>query len=140
MILLTILFACQTHTNLTGILPLNAPSSITAGESVVITVGPVRVLDGTNVGLVMVSKHGPRIYSGTFEEGVAQFNIPGEHTLQSGYLAFIAASQDARGEIGMQLHPKPQIYHSMAEPNMTLSVLSYPVNFIDILISSTIGR
>jgi hypothetical protein len=91
---------------LTGKLPINAPSTITVGDSVDVTVGPVSVTDGTRVGLVMVGKHGPRIYRGEFEQGIAHFIIPGEHTLQPGYLAIIAAADSARGEVGVLLRPK----------------------------------
>lgn len=70
-----------------------------------VTIGPVEVNDGTLVGLVMVGKHGPRVYRGMFEQGIAFFTIPGEHTRQPGQIAFIAASESARGEFSMVLHP-----------------------------------
>ncbi len=107
LMLAALLFACQSQaTTLTGILPVNAPDVVITGSSVTVTVGPVTASDGTRVGLVMVSKHGPRVYRSTFEQGWAEFIIPGEDTLQpSGYLAFIAASGDARGETGMLLQP-----------------------------------
>jgi hypothetical protein len=92
---------------LRGTLPIVAPQAINAGETVNVTVGPVTVNDGTLVGLVMVGSHGPRVYRSTFEEGFASFVIPGEHTLQPGYLALIAASESARGETGVVLRPNP---------------------------------
>jgi hypothetical protein len=96
------------HIALTGELPISAPEMITVGDTVNVTVGPVEVSDGTLVGLVMVGKHGPRVYRGIFEQGIAFFNIPAEHTMQPGHLAFIAASESARGEFSMTLRPNPQ--------------------------------
>jgi hypothetical protein len=101
------LLACQEKLQtLSGVLPIQLPQVITAGESVTVTVGPVNVVDGTRIGLVMVGKGGPRVYNGKFERGVAEFNIPGQDTLQHGYLAFIAAAQEARGEAAMILRPR----------------------------------
>ncbi len=106
MLLSAVLLTTCAPAPLSGILPVNAPQSIIAGDAVRVTVGPVRVSDGTNVGLVMISKHGPRVYQSAFEAGVAEFTIPGEHTRQVGYLTFIAAAQDARGETGLRLQPR----------------------------------
>lgn len=103
-----LLFACQQSEVLSGSLPLHAPSAIVAGDTITVTVGPVTVEDGIHVGLVMVGRHGPRLYQSRFEQGIARFDIPGEHTLEPGFFAFIAASQDARGEIGMIFYPNPQ--------------------------------
>lgn len=96
-----ILFACQNAIPLSGNLPVQAPHYLAVGTPLTVTVGPVTVTDGTHVGLVLVGKHGPRIYRSTFEQGVAEFRIPAEHTLQAGTFALIAASQNARGEAAM---------------------------------------
>lgn len=103
--LLVAIYACQTAIPLSGDLPVHAPQTITVGTAFTVTVGPVTVSDGTQVGLVMMGKHGPRVYHSSFTHGVAQFIIPGEHTLQPGFFAFVAASQNARGETGMRLEP-----------------------------------
>ncbi len=84
---------------------MHAPQTITVGTAFTVTVGPVTVSDGTQVGLVMMGKHGPRVYHSSFTHGVAQFTIPGEHTRQPGFFAFVAAAQNARGETGMRLEP-----------------------------------
>jgi hypothetical protein len=103
--MLLLLFACQSQsTYLTGILPISAPNTVDTGTSIIVTVGPVtEAIDGTNIGLVVVGKHGPRIYRATFVNGFAEFTIPKEDTLQPGYFAVIAAAGDARGETGMIL-------------------------------------
>lgn len=100
---LIVLAACQTALPLSGNLPIQLPSFITAGQALTVTVGPVNVVDGTAIGLVMVGNLGPRLYRATFMSGTAKFDIPGEHTVQSGYLAFVAASDQARGEGGVVL-------------------------------------
>lgn len=104
--LLFVLTTCQpVDQPLSGDLPIFAPEAINVGDVVHVQVGPVHVRDGTLVGLVMVGKHGPRVYRSTFEEGIARFTIPGEHTMQPGYLALIAAADSARGEAGVLLRP-----------------------------------
>lgn len=102
--MLLLLFACQTQSPyLTGVLPIEVPNMVDTGTSITVTVGPVQAIDGTNIGLVIVGKHGPRIYRGTFISGFAEFTIPKEDTRQPGYFAVIAAAGDARGETGMIL-------------------------------------
>lgn len=107
-LLLAFIVACSPTASqvLTGNLPMQAPDMIVAGQAVTVTIGPVSVVDGTRVGLMMVGQHGPRVYNGTFEQGVAQFDIPGEHTFPAGQLAFIAAAEDARGHAGVLVRPR----------------------------------
>jgi hypothetical protein len=88
---------------LTGDLPIAAPASAFAGEAIVVTVGPVAASNGTPIGLVMVGAYGPRVYNTVFESGIASFIIPAEDTRQPGYLALIAAADDARGEVSIRL-------------------------------------
>jgi len=111
--LLVAIYACQTAIPLSGDLPVHAPQTLTVGTAFTVTVGPVTVSDGTQVGLVMMGKHGPRVYHSSFSHGVAQFTIPGEHTLQPGFFAFVAASQNARGETGMRLEPYSPVDHDI---------------------------
>lgn len=92
---------------LTGILPIQAPQRIVAGSPIKVIIGPVVVVDGTSVGLVFIGSHGPYIYHTTFQHGLAEFWIPGEHTRQPGVMAFVAAADDARGEAGLLLQPDP---------------------------------
>jgi hypothetical protein len=122
-LLLLLIAACQPAPHiLTGNLPIEAPQSITVGDTVNVKVGPIIVSDGTTVGLVMVGKHGPRVYRSTFESGVAQFTIPSEHTLQPGYLALIAAAESARGETGVLLRPSIQ---PLPSENTNLNIASH---------------
>lgn len=86
---------------LSGALPIEAPLIANAGEQIEITIGPVPATNGTRVGLVMTGTHGPRIYNTQFESGMAHFVIPADDTRQPGYLALVAAADDARGEHGI---------------------------------------
>lgn len=101
----SLLITCQyppsTFISLTGDLPVHAPGRLNTGSAFTVTVGPVTALDGTNVGLVMIGSHGPRLYTSTFQHGVAQFSIPAEHTRLAGTFALIAAAQNARGETAL---------------------------------------
>lgn len=100
-----VLSACRAATTPAPIkLPVSVPDQLIAGQSLTVRVGPTDAADGTDVGLVMVGSLGPRIYQSTFIQGIAVFIIPGEHTLQSGTLAFVAAADRARGEAGLILH------------------------------------
>lgn len=100
--------ACRpTLPPLSGILPIQVPSIIIAGSPLKITIGPVDANDGTGVGLVLMGSHGPHVYHTTFQRGLAEFWIPGEHTRHPGYMAFVAAADDARGEAGLRLEPDP---------------------------------
>lgn len=92
---------------LSGILPIHAPQIIIAGSPLKITIGPVAATDGTGVGLVLMGSRGPHVYHTTFQHGLAEFWIPGEHTRYSGYMAFVAAADDARGEASLLLEPDP---------------------------------
>lgn len=92
---------------LSGILPIQAPPIIVAGSPLKITIGPVAANDGTGVGLVLMGSRGPHVYHTTFQRGLAEFLIPGEHTRHPGYMAFIAAADDARGEASLLLEPDP---------------------------------
>jgi hypothetical protein len=99
-----VLSACRAATTPTPIkLPISLPEQLIAGQSVTVRVGPTDAADGTDVGLVMVGSLGPRVYQSTFFKGIAVFVIPGEHTLQTGTLAFVAAAERARGEAGLIL-------------------------------------
>lgn len=98
-----LVYLCIPRPVLVGDLPIHAPQTIMTGTAFTVTVGPVSVRDGTQVGLVMMGEHGPRVYYANFAHGIAQFRIPGEHTLQPGFFAFVAAAQGARGETGMIL-------------------------------------
>lgn len=89
---------------LTGDLPINAPKIANAGDEIAVTVGPVSVNNNTPIGLVVVGTHGPRVYNTVFESGLAHFIIPPKDTRQPGYLALIAASEDARGETSIILN------------------------------------
>lgn len=101
---LTVAVACSRNTELTGILPIEAPALANAGEKIAVTVGPVPdATNGTSVGLVMLGTYGPRVYQSEFESGLALFTIPASHTLQPGYLALIAAADNARGEASIIL-------------------------------------
>lgn len=102
---IVLLAACRSAPPLTGDLPIRVPHIATMGQSLTVTVGPVNAVDGTVIGLVMVGSLGPRLYRATFNAGTAQFTIPGEHTTQTGYLTFVAASDQARGEGGVMLMP-----------------------------------
>ncbi len=104
MSVLLIFAACSPNRALTGKLPIDAPALANAGEQIDVTVGPVpNASNGTAVGLVMLGTYGPRVYQGQFEAGLAHFTIPSEHTLQPGYLALIAAADQARGEASIIL-------------------------------------
>ena len=103
---LSLLITCQNSPQpagigLTGDLPVHAPGRLNTGSAFTVTVGPVIARDGTNVGLVMMGSHGPRLYTSTFQHGVAQFSIPAEHTRLAGTFALIAAAQNARGETAL---------------------------------------
>ncbi len=104
MILLVALFitACtqadKIIPRLTGDIPIRAPSTASAGSAIDVTIGPVNVANGTPIGLVMVGIHGPKVYNTVFQNGEAHFRIPPSDTYQTGYVALIVASQDARGE------------------------------------------
>lgn len=118
---LTVAVACTRNTELTGILPIEAPALANAGEKIAVTVGPVPdATNGTAVGLVMLGTYGPRVYRAEFESGLAMFTIPADHTLQPGYLALIAASENARGEASIILFSNPTTtihYQAPASPN-----------------------
>jgi hypothetical protein len=90
---------------LSGSLPIDAPKLARTGEQLEITIGPVAAANGTPAGLVMVGLHGARIYNTTISSGLARFVIPAQDTLQPGYLAFVAAIDEARGEAGIVLFP-----------------------------------
>lgn len=105
-IAVSLLLTCEyptqpTGLGLTGDLPVHAPGRLHTGSAFTVTVGPVTALDGTNVGLVMIGSHGPRLYTSTFQHGVARFSIPAEHTRLAGTFALIAAAQNARGETAL---------------------------------------
>jgi hypothetical protein len=101
-ILLVFVTACTTAENmlpkLTGNIPINAPSTASAGSDINVSVGPLNVANGTPIGLVMVGVRGPKVYNTVFTNGEAHFRIPSTDTYQLGYVALIVASQDARGE------------------------------------------
>ncbi|MCU0463094.1 MAG: hypothetical protein MUF38_00830 [Anaerolineae bacterium] len=104
LVLAFILSACRAAlTPPAAKLPMTVPYQLIAGQSVTVQVGPTDAADGTDVGLVMVGSLGPRVYQSTFIRGIATFVIPGEHTLQTGTLAFVAAAEAARGEAGLIL-------------------------------------
>lgn len=105
------------HAGLTGTLPIIAPALANAGEQINVTVGPVQnARNGTFVGLVMLGTYGPRVYQAEFVSGLAHFIIPPEHTLQPGYLALIAAVDEARGEASIILFVQPTSLISVVEP------------------------
>jgi hypothetical protein len=109
---------------LTGALPIDAPKSAQAGEQLEITIGPVQAANGTPIGLVMVGLHGPRIYHTTISSGLARFVIPAQDTLQPGYLAFVAAVDEARGKAGVMLfldHPYALV-DSRSQPDNSKTV------------------
>lgn len=89
---------------LAGRLPIEAPRVAYAGDEINITVGPVTANNGTPVGLVMVGTYGPKVYNTVFQSGIAHFTIPSKDTRQPGYLALIAASDEARGEASIILY------------------------------------
>ncbi|MFW5691729.1 MAG: hypothetical protein ACOCX3_00090 [Chloroflexota bacterium] len=99
--------ACSTDRqppNLTGRLQINAPHSANAGEVIEVSVGPVVASHGLPVGLVAVGTKGPQVYTTAFDSaGMAYFTIPSDDTRQPGYLALIAAADDARGEASILL-------------------------------------
>ncbi|GAB4516223.1 MAG: hypothetical protein OHK0046_21180 [Anaerolineae bacterium] len=66
-------------------------------------IGPVSASNGTPVGLIMLGTYGPKVYNTVFDAGVAHFVIPSKDTRQPGYLALIAAAEDARGEASIIL-------------------------------------
>lgn len=105
-LLLLLITACQPGIiPLRGSLPIHVPAVLTTGMPITVRVGPVEVIDGTGIGLVMMGKYGPYTYHSTFQSGMAEFFIPGEHTRQAGYLAFVAAAEEARGEASLLLQP-----------------------------------
>lgn len=119
---LCLLMTCQyppqsTGISLTGNLPVHAPGRLNTGSAFTVTVGPVTALDGTNVGLVMIGTHGPRLYTSTFQHGVAQFSIPAEHTRLAGTFALIAAAQNARGETALVFHDHAA-FHQVSRPGV----------------------
>lgn len=118
----SLLITCQyppqsTIINLSGDLPVHAPGRLNTGSAFTVTVGPVTALDGTNVGLVMIGTHGPRLYTSTFQHGVARFSIPAEHTRLAGTFALIAAAQNARGEAALVFQDQTA-YQSVSRPGI----------------------
>ncbi len=109
--------ACTSHTPpyLTGSLPIEAPRVAYAGDQIEIIIGPVAAHNGTPIGLVMVGTYGPKVYNTVFQSGLAYFTIPSGDTLQPGYLAFIAAADDARGEISIILKSQLSLAGSAAD-------------------------
>jgi hypothetical protein len=95
-------------TTLGGDLPIIAPTIVNVGEPINVMVGPVYVTDGTQIGLVMLSTDGLRIYNSQFVEGVARFVIPQEHTTQAGRRSLVAIAENARGEVSIVLRPIPE--------------------------------
>lgn len=107
-VLLFLLAACQstepTPGPLSGTLPIAAPDVATAGDTLRVVIGPVEAQHGAPVGLVTVGSLGPHVYRTTFDrDGMAYFQVPGDDTLQPGYMALIAASGHARGEASIVL-------------------------------------
>lgn len=87
-----------------------------------VTIGPINIMDGTKIGLIMMGQHGPKIYKATFEEGIAEFDIPGNDTTQPGYRAFIATLGESRGEAGMLL--RPSINHKQRAQTDTIAIVA----------------
>lgn len=88
---------------LTGNLPIRAPRAAAAGDTIQVIVGPVQASNGTPIGLVSVGLYGPMLYNSVFESGIAEFIIPSGDTEQPGYLALIAAADNARGQASILL-------------------------------------
>jgi hypothetical protein len=95
---------------LSGNLPIAAPQAIHAGETMQVIIGPVaQAQNGTPVGLVIVGAYGPHVYQSVFQAGQDHFHIPSDATLQSGYLALIAAAEEARGGASVRLVTQSQV-------------------------------
>lgn len=99
---LFVLVSCQQSpqpiTPLRGELPIDVPRVASVGQSIDVQIGPVPALNGTPIGLIAVGTQGPRVYNTVFNSGMARFMIPSTDTRQPGYMALIAAADDARGE------------------------------------------
>lgn len=100
--------SCGNETaQLSGILPIDAPSIVVTGTQIEVRVGPVEANNGTPIGLVAVGTYGPRVYHSEFQSGEARFLIPADDTRQPGYLALIVAADDARGNTSVILFSDP---------------------------------
>ncbi len=103
---------------LSGDLPIDAPRVASIGERINVTIGPLaEVPDGTRIGLVTMSNYGPHTYNTTFRGGLARFVIPSRHTTLPGYVALIAAVDDARGEASVVLVQEFEGMASVSTPN-----------------------
>jgi hypothetical protein len=94
---------------LEGDLPISAPASISAGESIPVTVGPVTSVDGTPVTLVVVGSYGPRVYEGVLAGGRVQFTIPASDTMDSGVVDLLVAAEDAQASAQILVQPGPPV-------------------------------
>lgn len=104
MMFLASIFTVRSPDQLSGTIPIDAPTSSESGHPITITIGPVNARDGLPVGLLMIGSSGPTTYFGKFNSGKAQFIIPGETTSQLGYLTLIVAAENARGNASVILY------------------------------------
>jgi hypothetical protein len=104
--------------SLSGNLPIEAPSSAVVGQAIDVVIGPIAVRDGTPVGLVTVGSHGPHVYRTVFDAtGRAYFTLPSDDTRQPGYMALIAAADNARGESSIVLFSTNEATAFQPTPN-----------------------
>jgi hypothetical protein len=98
--------ATPTAAKLEGVLPVVAPEKVQAGETVSVTVGPVKAAEGVAVTLVAIGSYGPKIYRANISKGQAVFSWQAR---ESGLVSLVATSGNARGEGKLTVVPGPAI-------------------------------
>jgi hypothetical protein len=108
-LMLGLLVACgeqrAAEPTLTGTLPIAVPQTVSAGQPVAVTVGPVTGADGTTATLVAVGSYGTQAYHATFSSGVARFELSPEQARRSGLITLFAQAGAARGTASVQMLP-----------------------------------
>jgi len=90
---------------LTGNLVISVARTITAGQPVVVTIGPTAASNSTPVTLLVVGSYGPRIYQASFHNKMAHVALPGKETQQSGVVTLTALAGQAQGSTQMLINP-----------------------------------
>ncbi len=88
-----------------GVVPVHGATTITAGNTAIITVGPVAVQDGVEATLIAEGSYGIRVYQAKLHSGETQFVLRGTDTQQSGVVHLTAVVGQGQGTAHMLIQP-----------------------------------
>jgi hypothetical protein len=82
---------------------------ITAGQTAVVTAGPIEVPDGTSATLLLQGSYGPRIITGEFQEGLATLPLSSSLTQQAGVVTLVVTTQGYSGSAKIIIEAGPPV-------------------------------